>query len=839
MKKILLLCLRPVFLVSALVVFILVSGPVMAQTTTEKSPAGFWLGTIDKDGLQVIFNISEKSGHSLETTIDSLDQNAFGIPVSLTTFEKGHLRLEVPLVKGSYDGQMSGDGTRIEGKWFQSQPLALSLKKISAAEKKAVVQKILASRHPAVPFPFTAQVNQSGSVYLTDNERKVASAWPLIFTEGWKPHPFTLSPGDPAYDGVAVLPEGGRVGLQTSLEVLKSGVHVHAVLTALDPVTVTAARLNLDFPYDDWMGASFQLGGTQGAIPAEKSSNIMIANGDSATLSMGPAANYDGLTANLVAPQLSTILQDSRQWGGSLSAILSHGETSEKLWVWKAGEKKDFDFTLTFNREFALPPTQAPKASKDLSGTWCARAGGLQNPSRTDRMMLRIQKVKKGKYEIISHDYDLYGGGQDVYLEKAAWKKGTLRAEGKEVLLNLRLDPSGTVLEGTLQTHLGEEVGQGSKDTSPSQGKIYPISFHRGLEYLVPRVDAQGNPVTQYSYQLPQTLADGWPVGDLNQSRLDSAVVGKGIGQILNQRFFHIESLLVVQKGQLLLDEYFRGLGPDDNHQLQSCTKSVLATLFGIARDQGLVKLSDKLYDYFPDYRAQPGWQADKNRITLANLLSMSSGLACDDWLPPGDNCNKGMWGSQDWLSYDLTLPMDHAPGEHFAYTTSCMELLGAIIARKSGLTIPDFAQKYLYDPLGIQARQWVTGPNQVTEVGGSHCLRPRDMAKLGYLYLKKGKWNGHPILSEDWVERATRPQVPNPKENPRTFEYGYLWWQEQMPLQNRKVSVFYAAGRGGQFIFVAPDLDLVCVLTANNYDGSQLASEDFFKAYILGAVKN
>jgi CubicO group peptidase (beta-lactamase class C family) len=288
------------------------------------------------------------------------------------------------------------------------------------------------------------------------------------------------------------------------------------------------------------------------------------------------------------------------------------------------------------------------------------------------------------------------------------------------------------------------------------------------LDFLIPRLDADGKAVSEYAYQVPQTLTDGWPIGDLRKSPLDPKSVERGVGKILQQRFPNIQGLVVVQKGKLLLDQYFYGFGPSDAHQLQSATKSVLSILFGIAQGQGLVNVQDKLYDYFPEYRSKPGWSEDKNKITLGHLLSMSSGLACDDWLPPGDNCNAEMWKTQDWLSFDLSLPLAYKPGEHFAYTTSCMELLGAVLARKSGMSVPDFGKKVLWDPLGIQAPSWFAGPNQVTEVGGSLQLRPRDMAKLGQLYLQKGKWNGQSAVPEKWVEASTRPQAPNPKENPR-----------------------------------------------------------------------
>jgi len=299
-----------------------------------------------------------------------------------------------------------------------------------------------------------------------------------------------------------------------------------------------------------------------------------------------------------------------------------------------------------------------------------------------------------------------------------------------------------------------------------------------------------------------------------------------------------LQGLVVVQNGKLLLDEYFYGFGPGDDHELRSVTKSVFSTLFGIAFDQGLLRPEQKLYDFFPEYRGTAGWTADKDKITLGMLLSMSSGFACDDWAADHFGCLEEMIKSSDWIASSLSQPMDHEPGTHFAYCGSCLIPLGLILTKQSGLSVPDFAKKYLYDPLGIQAGPWWSSPDGITEIEGSHWLRPRDMAKLGYLYLKKGKWNGKQVLSEKWIQEATSPEGPQDPE--RYFNYGYLWWQEQMPFKDRFIQVFYAAGLGGQNIFVVPDLDLVCVVTAGNYKNDRLAwqSKEFFKAYILGSFK-
>ncbi len=473
-----------------------------------------------------------------------------------------------------------------------------------------------------------------------------------------------------------------------------------------------------------------------------------------------------------------------------------------------------------------LPFPLFAKESKADSflGVWGVKVNDSEGPDRNDRFVIQIRKNKKEDIAVYFQNLDDLGGGENMLLDQATWKGNELDAENHFLALNLMPDTSGILLKGTLKTL--------------ADGKIYPISFSRKLDFTLPRVDANGMAITTYSYQLPSTLLDGWKVGDLRQSALDPKIIETGVDQILNQKFPYIESLVVVQKGQLLLDEYFKGLGPGDSHQLQSATKSVLSILFGIAQDQGLVNETERLYNYFPEYRTRPGWQKDKDLITLDDLMTMTSGLACDDWTPSQD-CSQEIVTSPDLLSFVLSQQLVNEPEEHFTYCTCCLEPLGAIIALKSGMSVPDFAQKYLYDPLGIQAHDWWTAPHQVTEVGGSHWLKPRDMAKLGTLFLNKGKWNGRQVISREWVEASTQIQGPTPKELP--WNYGYLWWMENMPFKNKKIHVFFAAGNGEQFIFVAPDLDLVCVMTGDNYKNTHIVGDpsvEFFQTYILGAFR-
>jgi CubicO group peptidase (beta-lactamase class C family) len=667
---------------------------------------------------------------------------------------------------------------------------------------------------------YTANVLANGTVLVFKNSEQIAEIIPEVFTQGpqaWNYCPFEVWGKDSRFNGMADLPDQKKVRLSSSVTLSQSSIHIRYSMIPLQDVQVVKVRAGLFTPYQDWVGAPFHWGDRTGTILDERKGDAILAGADTETDSLGPAPK-SGLILQWTAQGLHASLQDYRQWNPNLALTWDHHEPSDKPWLWKAGEEKDFDFTLALNRTITPLAEEGEKASSRFAGYWCGTSENEKNEKY--RVAMRVAKNHRGQWDI--HYSLLEEGYFNIEVSEKVTAVGSeLRAlSAKGNRLDLRLDSSGQFLDGN----------------NKNGNKTFPVHLKRGLDFLLPRVDKAGNAVTEYGYQQPQTLSDGWAVGDLNQSPMDAKIVEKGITQILNQAFPHMQSVVLVQGSKLLLDEYFDGFGPGDEHQLRSVTKSVLSTLFGIASDRGLVNSGQKLYDYFPEYRGKPGWSDDKNKITLGMVLSQCAGFACDDYVPPEQSCLAAMYKSGDWLSYALSEELNRAPGTHYQYCNYCMIPLGAILARQTGMSVPDFAQKALYDPLGIQAHRWTSDPEGNAEVEGSHWLRPRDMAKLGYLYLRKGKWNGKQVLSENWVREATSIQAP--RDGEKRHDYGYLWWEEQMPAGNRTVQVFYADGRGGQYIFVVPELDLVCALTAGNY-GNRLLSKlprEFFKAYVLGA---
>ena len=344
-------------------------------------------------------------------------------------------------------------------------------------------------------------------------------------------------------------------------------------------------------------------------------------------------------------------------------------------------------------------------------------------------------------------------------------------------------------------------------------------------------------PHNPYVYKVPAKLADGWKVGDLRKEKADLQQITHGVEQILWGDIPNVHSLVVIRHGKILLEEYLNGQKAEEGNPLFSCTKSVFSTVYGIAQDQGLLNIDQKISDLYPDYRSKKGWDAKKDDITIGNLLSMTSGLDCNDAGDWGTSCGVAMEKSGDWVSFCLGLPLIHPPGGNWMYNGSCLVLLSNLITQKSGMSYSDFAEKFLLEPLGIKGSQWQASPAGVTRVDSGLSWKSRDMAKLGLLYMNKGKWEGKQIVSEAWVKDATFLHAP--AGTSFGHSYGYLWHLKSMMWKSKPVSIFYANGFQGQAIFVSPDADLVCVVTASSGNAGIYGMEErLFEDMILGSFK-
>ena len=305
----------------------------------------------------------------------------------------------------------------------------------------------------------------------------------------------------------------------------------------------------------------------------------------------------------------------------------------------------------------------------------------------------------------------------------------------------------------------------------------------------------------------PMNLETYWPTEEWRFVKpeilgLDGYVL-QGMVEDIIESGFAVDSVLLVKDGYLVQEWYFRDYGNDVLHNVYSCTKSVVSTLIGISIDRGEIDSVDALLlDLFPDYTAD-NLDELKESIMLRDLLMMSAGFdARDSWLYEWEWLNK-MHDAEEAVQYILDLPMSFEPGSRFEYTNAVSHLLSCLVTEKTGMSAAEYADEYLFEPLGITNYEWSTDDNGRNWGYTGLYMRPRDMAKLGYLFLKNGEWDGDQLVSKEWVREATQHRIDaNLRDG-----YGYQWWVDDD-------GYYLALGYKGQFIFVIPEHDMVAVFT-------------------------
>jgi CubicO group peptidase (beta-lactamase class C family) len=284
---------------------------------------------------------------------------------------------------------------------------------------------------------------------------------------------------------------------------------------------------------------------------------------------------------------------------------------------------------------------------------------------------------------------------------------------------------------------------------------------------------------------------------------------------------------------------YYRG---SDLHTLQSVTKGVTSILIGMAIQRGeLPGTSVAVLDYFHDYEIKH-LDERKQRMTLEDVLTMRAGLQWDEWTyPVGDERNSvtQLEMSDDWIQFVLDLPMAHEPGEAFVYNSGASQFLSVIVKEATGLHINEYAEEYLFKPLGIQDYYWKRTPKGWPDTEGGLYLRAEDLARIGYLVLHEGVWEGQQVVPQAWVHEMTSPKVADtsPEDPGWNVGYGYQWWLLGDQAQDVP-QVYGALGYGGQFLLVVPDRDLIAVFNGWNIYGTPSSLiTDLFLDQILPAV--
>ncbi|HWE06180.1 MAG TPA: serine hydrolase, partial [Rhizomicrobium sp.] len=237
-----------------------------------------------------------------------------------------------------------------------------------------------------------------------------------------------------------------------------------------------------------------------------------------------------------------------------------------------------------------------------------------------------------------------------------------------------------------------------------------------------------------------------WPTSTPEAQGIDSGKLADALEQI-RARKIPVHSLLIERHGHIVLDSYFYPFADNEAHNAYSVTKSVTASLIGIAlREHRLGDLNAPVLSFFPDRKND---DPRKAQITLAQLLSMTSGLDCRS--QGGRNLLQQMLASPDWTTFMLKRDVVAAPGSTFGYCGGNAELVSAVLTERTGTSARDFARRELFAPLGITDAGWPTSACRVSHGWGDLELQPRDMAKLGYLWLHDGSWEGREIIPADY----------------------------------------------------------------------------------------
>jgi len=320
--------------------------------------------------------------------------------------------------------------------------------------------------------------------------------------------------------------------------------------------------------------------------------------------------------------------------------------------------------------------------------------------------------------------------------------------------------------------------------------------------------------------QSPSPRSPDWKISTPEAQGVDSRKLLEMFQDIKAKGGDDLHSILIVRNGYLIAESYLAPYHKETLHNVKSATKSILSALVGIALEKKYLRsLDQKVADFYPEYVNDP----QKKEITLRHLLTMTAGLA---WSYDRETTSPA--SPTDLESWKV-VPMRDTPGEKFEYNTMLAHMMSAVLTKASGESTKEFADSFLFGPLGISNVQW-SKDNKGIYIGGAELfLTPRDMAKFGLLYLNKGVWNGRQIVPEAWVEESTSPKLSfGPDRNyPAAMGYGYWWW---IPDQS-----YQARGYNGQYIIVRPDLNMVVVVTGEN----QNAIFQYLDPYIFQAASS
>ena len=313
---------------------------------------------------------------------------------------------------------------------------------------------------------------------------------------------------------------------------------------------------------------------------------------------------------------------------------------------------------------------------------------------------------------------------------------------------------------------------------------------------------------------------DGLTRASPGEANVDSGAVLDYIDTLFAHEL-DLHGFMLYRHGNVVAEGWSWPYAAHRPHMMHSLTKSVTTCAVGLAIDEGRFTLDDRVVDFFPD-EAPETINTNLAAMTVRDLLTMQSGHA------------ESVSGSvfrpikTSWVAEFFKIPVVHAPGSHFLYSSAVSFMLSAIVTRTTGQAVRDYLEPRMFAPLGIAGISWGGSPNGISSGGNGLTWRTADSLKLGILHLNRGEWDDKQVLPSDWVDAATRPQVP-------ARNYGYQWWVHEA------ASAYFAVGAFGQYSIVFPQHDAVLALTAGVQRSASLREHawEYFPDAFLGSTSS
>lgn len=297
----------------------------------------------------------------------------------------------------------------------------------------------------------------------------------------------------------------------------------------------------------------------------------------------------------------------------------------------------------------------------------------------------------------------------------------------------------------------------------------------------------------------------GWPTALPEEAGMDPGMLAWAAERMATETPL-LSAMVVVRNGHIVLEQYQNDFAPDERFHIWSVSKSVTDIAVGMALDEGVLTSLDQTLGELIPHRIPADADPRVWNVTIEQLLTMTAGWAWDG------RVNFARAAETDDLDLMLSRPMQCDPGTCFEYDSGCSNILSYIIQERTGLLMADYLQTRLFQPLGVEDPYWLTTHDGATRGGGGLRLTPREMAKIGYLYLHEGRWGDRQIVSPWWVAQSTQQHASGIGHLGGVVigpgAYGYHWWI----AQPNGLPAFVASGYGGQLIYVVPALDLVVV---------------------------